>query len=96
MPWGWKEKVGAVGVQIKHLSGKKGGPSQPASVPGSGEEGAKLPSACCFLSGGHARPEDDLARALLHLRSLQGAHSEQGLLHGGGGPLLRARYGWDG
>lgn len=30
--------MGAVGVQIKHLSGKKGGPSQPASVPGSGEE----------------------------------------------------------
>ena len=93
MPWGWREKVGAVGVQIKHLSGEKEGLSQPAYVLDSGGEGAKLPSDCCFLLGDHACPEDDLARALLHLRGLQDTHSEQGLLYGGRGSLLRARYG---
>ena len=72
---------------------EKRGPSLPSWVLGSGEEGAGLPGDSHFLPGDHACPEDDLARALLHLRSLQDTHSEQGLLHGGRGALLRARYG---
>lgn len=53
--------------------------------------GAKLPGDCSVLLGDHARPKDDLARALFHLHGLQDAHSEQGLLHGGRRTLLRAR-----
>ena len=70
----------------------------PASLPLSRALKRRVPScqAAVAPSGGHARPEDDLARALLHLRGLQGTHSEQGLLHGGGVPLLRTRYGWAG
>lgn len=53
--------------------------------------GAELPGDCRLLLGNHACPEDDLARALLHLCGLQDTHSEQGLLHGRGSTLLRAR-----
>lgn len=61
--------------------------SRASCVPCSGEEGTELPGDCC-LPGNHACPEDDLARALLHLHGLQDTHSEQGLLHGGRGALL--------
>lgn len=43
-------------------------------------------------AGGDARAEDDLARAVLHLRSLQNSHPQPCLLHGGGTALLRERY----
>lgn len=41
-----------------------------------------------FFSGNHARPEDDLPRAVFQVCSLQDAHQEPGFLHGGGGALL--------
>uniref|UniRef100_A0A8C0KFS7 PDZ and LIM domain protein 7 n=1 Tax=Canis lupus dingo TaxID=286419 RepID=A0A8C0KFS7_CANLU len=53
--------------------------------------GAKLPGDCTILLGDHACPKDDLARALFHLCGLQDTHSEQGLLHGRRGTVLRAR-----
>lgn len=43
-------------------------------------------------AGGDARAEDDLARAVLHLCSLQNSHPQPCLLHGGGTALLRERY----
>ena len=41
--------------------------------------------------GGHACTEDDLARAVLHVRRLQNSYPQPCLLHGGGTALLRER-----
>lgn len=76
--------------------GKEEGPRPAFLCPQLWRGGAKLPGDCSVLLGDHARPKDDLARALFHLRGLQDAHSEQGLLHGGRRTLLRARYGGQG
>lgn len=50
--------------------------------------GCSLLADCSSLPGGHACAEDDLARAVLHLRSLQNSHPQPCLLHGGGTALL--------
>lgn len=70
---------------------KEEGPRPAFLCPQLWRGGAKLPGDCSVLLGDHACPKDDVACALLYLRGLQDAHSEQGLLHGGRGTLLRAR-----
>lgn len=78
-PWGDcrggdREREGG-GKDVTFTLGRKRAQGQPSCVLGSGVEGAEPPGDCRLLPGDHACPEDDLARALLHLRSLQDAHS---------------------
>lgn len=44
------------------------------------------------LTGNHARTENDLPRPVLQVCRLQESDQEPGLLHGGGGALLRERW----